>query len=60
MPITYNRETGFQIENPTPEELVALQEIGKAMIVEGLAGAYMNEKYKKYLAFAPTHQFWKV
>ncbi len=60
MPIEYDSQTGFQIKNPTLEELIAIQEIGKAMIVQGLAGAYMNEKYKKYLAFAPIHQYWKV
>ncbi len=60
MPIEYDSETGFQIKNPTPEELIAIQEIGKAMIVQGLTGAYMNDKYKKYLAFAPNYQYWKA
>ena len=49
MPIVFNKEEGWKIQNPTPEELIAIQEIGKEMIVRGLAGAYVNDIYKKVL-----------
>ncbi len=59
MPIVYTKEVGWEVKDPTPEEITVLVEIGKGMIVEGLAGAYTNEKYKKFLTFSPDWKYFK-
>jgi hypothetical protein len=58
MPIVYTKTEGWQIKDPTPEELIALEEVGKMMIVEGLSGSFTNEKYKRFLQFAPNIRYW--
>ncbi|MHB8602212.1 MAG: hypothetical protein ACYC9R_06205 [Nitrosotalea sp.] len=60
MPITFNKETGWEIVKPTKDESLAILLIGKAMIVEGLAGAYTSEKYKKWLKDSPQKNFFNA
>ena len=60
MPITFDKKAGFEIKDPTPEEINAYIEIGKGMIVQGLSHAYTNEKYKQFLIHEPNWRYWKV
>ena len=57
MPIVYSKEAGWIIKDASPEELLVLTEIGKMMVVNGLAGAYVNDKFKRYLQFAPKDTY---
>lgn len=49
MPIRFTAEKGWYIDKPTPAELKSIAEVGKMMIVQGLAGSYTNERYKAFL-----------
>lgn len=60
MPIYYNKKEGWIIKKPTQDEQEALQEVGKRMIIEGLAGAYTNEKYKNWLVENSVDKFFNA
>ncbi len=61
MPIIFNKETnGWEIKDPSKEELKAIMTIGKMMIVEGMAGAFSNEKYRNFLATTQIDQFFNA
>ncbi len=60
MPITYTEKDGWSINKATKAEQKAIAEIGKRMIIEGLAGSYTNERYKKWLADAKISDCFKV
>ena len=60
MPIYFNKKEGWYVKNPTKDEEEAIREIGKRMIVEGLAGSYTNERYKKWLESHPLEQFFNA
>lgn len=49
MPIRYTKAKGWYIDKPTEEEHKALIEVGKMMVVEGLAGSFTNERYANFL-----------
>ncbi len=60
MPITFNEKDGWIITKPTKAEQKAIAEIGKRMIIEGLAGSYTQERYKNWLATHKVDEFFKV
>lgn len=60
MPIVYKKETGWTIVKPTKEEAKAIEEIGKRMIVEGMSGAYTNERYRRWLETNPVERFFNT
>jgi hypothetical protein len=49
MPIRFTKTKGWFIDKPTEDEMQAVIEIGKMMIVEGTAGSYTNERYVRFL-----------
>lgn len=58
MPINYKPETKeWVIENASPEELTAILEVGKMMLVQGTAGAFTRERYHQWLMNLPTKNF---
>jgi hypothetical protein len=58
MPIEYDPKTHcFEIKNCSPEELLAITEVGKMMLIQGLAGSYTNERFKQHLMFAPKDSY---
>lgn len=59
MPIVYDKEEGWVLKDPTPQEINSLIEIGKAMIVEGQSHAYTNERYKNFLLKTAPHHFFE-
>ncbi len=59
MPIVYSKTEGWTISEATPEELLALMEIGKTIVVHGLAGDYVKEEYKNFLKHAPNSLYYK-
>ena len=59
MPITWTKEGGWTIKDATPEELLELMEIGRVVVVNGLAGDFVAEEYKTFLKFAPDTMFYK-
>ena len=60
MPIIFDKDQGWIISKPTKEEQAALTLIGKAMIVEGLAGSYTSDRYKKWLENSPQKNFFNA
>ena len=61
MPIVLNTtKNEWEIKDPTPTELSSILLIGKNAIVEGLAGAYTNEKYKSYLQARDISEFFQA
>jgi hypothetical protein len=60
LPIYYTPKEGWTIKKPTEAEEKALREIGKRMIIEGLAGAYSNERYKAWLEQIPLDNFFNA
>lgn len=60
MPIRFNKQKGWYIDKPTQEETEAIKEIGKNMIVEGLAGSYTNERYQAWLLNHPIEKCFKA
>ena len=57
MPIKFSTEKGgWYIDRPSKEEQAALVEVGKMMIVQGLAGSYTNERLKNWLASKKIEQ----
>jgi hypothetical protein len=60
MPIHFDPKEGWKIVKPTKEEQAVLLLIGKMAIVEGLAGQYTNEKYKKWLQNSPNKNFFNA
>ena len=61
MPIIFTPETNqWIIKDPSKEELKAIVKVGKMMIVEGMAGAFTNNKYKTWLANTAIDQFFNA
>jgi fructose-1-phosphate kinase PfkB-like protein len=60
MPIRYTKTKGWFIDKPTEEESKALIEVGKMMVVEGLAGAFTNERYANFLKKAGVEQMFNA
>ena len=61
MPINYNEENKeWLAENLTENEKNSLIEIGKAIIISGIAGYYANDIYKRYITSIPTELCFKA
>ncbi len=60
MPIQYNAKEGWVLKDTTPEELDSLITIGKMMVVQGIGGAYTNERYKQWLINADKGVFFNT
>ncbi len=59
MPIRYDKKEGWSIVDATAEELLALMEIGRTIVVHGLAGDYVNDEYRNFLKHAPDALYYK-
>lgn len=60
MPIKYSEKKGWYIDKPTEAEAKSLYEIGKMMVIKGLAGAYTNENYKEWLMRQKDSEFFNA
>lgn len=61
MPIHYDKKTKeWKIVKPTEEEQHALYEIGKLMVVKGMAGSFTNEMWKEHLATIKLDSMFKA
>lgn len=50
MPIKYyEKEKAWKIVSPSDAEQKALYEIGKMMIIKGMAGSFTNEMFQEHL-----------
>jgi len=61
MPIKYYpKEKAWKIVSPTPEEQTALYEIGKLMVIKGMAGAFTNEMFQEHLQGVTIDECWRA
>ncbi len=61
VPIVFSEEKSeWVIKDPTKEELKSIVTIGKMMVIQGLAGAYTNEKYRNFLTNTELDQFFNA